>query len=178
MFRPRVTSFSSICKPTVPKIRPLRETRHPQNCTCGGSLVSIPPNAPSLVATCAEPFKTVCTHTRKLTGYPPPLYTVRQVLDEQRVQRSSSSGDVLGVEECKGPDERTFSTFPLLQDEKQDDRADDAVTLYVTVHSDDESKVVPFYFSPTGNLEQVRILFKTQCGRAFRLFHAFLSRHS
>ncbi|CAM9972148.1 unnamed protein product, partial [Pylaiella littoralis] len=72
------------------------------------------------------------------------------VLDEERVQRSSG---LAGVEECEGPDERTCSTRPL-QDERQGDKSD-AVTLYVTVHSGDESKIVPLCFSPLGNTAQL-----------------------
>ncbi|CAM9524038.1 unnamed protein product [Ectocarpus fasciculatus] len=67
-------------------------------------------------------------------------------LDEVPVVRSSRAA---GVEECKGPTEG--SELPL-EDEREDGNG--GVTLYVTVHSDGESHIVPFHFSPTGNTTQ------------------------
>lgn len=84
------------------------------------------------------------------------------------------SSGLAGVEECEGPDERTCSTRPL-QDERQGDKSD-AVTLYVTVHSGDESKIVPLCFSPLGNTAQVGMLFNAQCNGVLLLFQILLSR--
>lgn len=75
------------------------------------------------------------------------------------MERSSSL--LAGVEECKGPIEGS-STLPL-PDEKQRDKRN-AVTLYVTVHSGGDSKIVPFYISPAGNMAEVRALSNAQCG--------------
>lgn len=63
------------------------------------------------------------------------------------------SSRAAGVEECKGPIED--SELPL-EDEREDGNGG-VVTLYVTVHSDGESHIVPFHFSPTGNTTQVCI---------------------
>lgn len=63
------------------------------------------------------------------------------------------SSRAAGVEECKGTIED--SQLPL-EDEREDDNGG-VVTLYVTVHSDGQSHIVPFHFSPTGNTAQVCI---------------------
>ncbi|CAM9645221.1 unnamed protein product, partial [Ectocarpus sp. 8 AP-2014] len=68
-------------------------------------------------------------------------------LDEVPVVRSSRAA---GVEECKGMIED--NQLPL-EDEREDDNGG-VVTLHVTVHSDGQSHIVPFHFSPTGNTAQ------------------------
>lgn len=63
------------------------------------------------------------------------------------------SSRVAGVEECKGPTED--SQLPV-EDEREDENGG-VVTLYATVHSDGQSHIVPFHFSPTRNAAQVCI---------------------
>ncbi|CAM9689585.1 unnamed protein product [Ectocarpus sp. 4 AP-2014] len=68
-------------------------------------------------------------------------------LDEVPVVRSSQAA---GVEECKGTIED--NQLPL-EDDREDENGG-VVTLYVTVHSDGQSHIAPFHFSPTGNTAQ------------------------
>ena len=58
-----------------------------------------------------------------------------------------------GVEECKGS-ECVATTFHEESKSCEGGKSED-VTLYVTVHSGGDSKIVPFHFSPTGDMMQV-----------------------
>lgn len=75
----------------------------------------------------------------------------RQVLDGEQVEALSK---LAGVEECKASTEDGALS---LHNDQLGDKRDQAI-LYVTVHSHSggDSKVVPFRFSSTGNVAQVR----------------------
>lgn len=78
-----------------------------------------------------------------------------------------------GVEECKGPVEG--STL-IVRNDNLGGKRDQAI-LYVTVHAGDDSKVVPFRFSPAGNMAQVRAHFRLRNREPFSLvFEGFSTR--